>query len=90
VYRVHCKVYLCVTVFIQMNLFQLLTPDKVLIPERYLELEDSAPLSPEEEQEKQRKLERIKTLIAKSKWVSELLSRRDEGLPIASLLYSTC
>ncbi|XP_056294622.1 pleckstrin homology domain-containing family A member 6 isoform X7 [Pseudoliparis swirei] len=50
----------------EMNLFQLLTPDKVLIPERYLELEDSAPLSPEEEQEKQRKLERIKTLIAKS------------------------
>uniref|UniRef100_A0A8C3FYA2 Pleckstrin homology domain containing A6 n=1 Tax=Cyclopterus lumpus TaxID=8103 RepID=A0A8C3FYA2_CYCLU len=45
---------------------ELLTPDKVLIPERYLDVEDSAPLSPEEQKEKQRKLERIKTLIAKS------------------------
>ncbi|XP_010784549.1 pleckstrin homology domain-containing family A member 6-like, partial [Notothenia coriiceps] len=44
----------------------LLTPDKVLIPERYLDVEDSPPLSPEEQREKQKKLERIKTLIAKS------------------------
>nr|XP_033938657.1 pleckstrin homology domain-containing family A member 6 isoform X8 [Pseudochaenichthys georgianus] len=45
---------------------ELLTPDKVLIPERYLDVEDSPPLSPEEQREKQKKLERIKTLIAKS------------------------
>ncbi|CAL8340795.1 unnamed protein product [Lota lota] len=45
---------------------ELATPDKVFIPERYLDLEDSAPLSPEEQREKQRKVERIKTLIAKS------------------------
>ncbi|XP_061901077.1 pleckstrin homology domain-containing family A member 6 isoform X9 [Entelurus aequoreus] len=45
---------------------ELMAPDKVLIPERYLEMEDDAPLSPEEEKEKQKKLERIKTLIAKS------------------------
>ncbi|XP_063766163.1 pleckstrin homology domain-containing family A member 6 isoform X3 [Eleginops maclovinus] len=45
---------------------ELLTPDKVLIPERYLDVEDNTPLSPEEQKEKQKKLERIKTLIAKS------------------------
>ncbi|XP_040015136.1 pleckstrin homology domain-containing family A member 6 isoform X3 [Xiphias gladius] len=45
---------------------ELMTPDKVLIPERYLDVEDNTPLSPEEQKEKQKKLERIKTLIAKS------------------------
>nr|XP_029138570.1 pleckstrin homology domain-containing family A member 6 isoform X5 [Labrus bergylta] len=44
----------------------LMAPDKVLIPERYLDVEDDTPLSPEEQKEKQKKLERIKTLIAKS------------------------
>ena len=47
---------------------QLLAPDKVLIPERYLDVEEDAPLSPEEQREKQKKVERIKTLIAKSKY----------------------
>lgn len=46
---------------------QLSTPDKVLIPERYIELEPDTPLSPEEMKEKQKKVERIKTLIAKSR-----------------------
>ncbi|XP_051270914.1 pleckstrin homology domain-containing family A member 6 isoform X5 [Dicentrarchus labrax] len=45
---------------------ELMAPDKVLIPERYLDVEDNTPLSPEEQKEKQKKLERIKTLIAKS------------------------
>ncbi|CAK6979188.1 pleckstrin homology domain-containing family A member 6 isoform X1 [Scomber scombrus] len=45
---------------------QLMAPDKVLIPERYLDVDDNSPLSPEEQKEKQKKLERIKTLIAKS------------------------
>ncbi|XP_073523150.1 pleckstrin homology domain-containing family A member 6 isoform X8 [Phyllobates terribilis] len=45
---------------------KLSTPDKVLIPERYIDMEPVSPLSPEELQEKQRKVERIKTLIAKS------------------------
>ncbi|XP_041802844.1 pleckstrin homology domain-containing family A member 6 isoform X3 [Chelmon rostratus] len=45
---------------------ELIAPDKVLIPERYLDVEDNAPLSPEEQKEKQKKVERIKTLIAKS------------------------
>ncbi|XP_067287782.1 pleckstrin homology domain-containing family A member 6 isoform X10 [Pseudorasbora parva] len=45
---------------------ELSMPDKVLIPERYLDIEPSTPLSPEELQEKQKKVERIKTLIAKS------------------------
>lgn len=46
---------------------QLSTPDKVLIPERYIDLEPVAPLSLEELKEKQKKVERIKTLIAKSR-----------------------
>nr|XP_020858628.1 pleckstrin homology domain-containing family A member 6 isoform X9 [Phascolarctos cinereus] len=45
---------------------ELSTPDKVFIPERYIELEPETPLSPEEIKEKQKKVERIKTLIAKS------------------------
>ncbi|XP_059806178.1 pleckstrin homology domain-containing family A member 6 isoform X16 [Hypanus sabinus] len=45
---------------------ELSTPDKVLIPERYIEFEPELPLSPEEIKEKQKKVERIKTLIAKS------------------------
>uniref|UniRef100_A0A4W5PP42 Pleckstrin homology domain containing A6 n=1 Tax=Hucho hucho TaxID=62062 RepID=A0A4W5PP42_9TELE len=45
---------------------ELCAPDKVLIPERYLDVEPNTPLSPEEQKEKQKKVERIKTLIAKS------------------------
>ncbi|XP_039605118.1 pleckstrin homology domain-containing family A member 6 isoform X2 [Polypterus senegalus] len=45
---------------------ELSTPDKVLIPERYLEPEPEAQLSPDELREKKKKVERIKTLIAKS------------------------
>ncbi|KAM4625787.1 pleckstrin homology domain-containing family A member 6 isoform 3-T3 [Polymixia lowei] len=45
---------------------ELMAPDKVVIPERYVDQEDNAPLSPEEQKEKQKKVERIKTLIAKS------------------------
>ncbi|XP_077458639.1 pleckstrin homology domain-containing family A member 6 isoform X3 [Stigmatopora argus] len=45
---------------------ELMAPDKVVIPERYLDMEDNTPLSPEEQKEKQKKLERIKTLIVKS------------------------
>ncbi|KAI4894973.1 hypothetical protein NFI96_028735, partial [Prochilodus magdalenae] len=45
---------------------ELSTPEKVLIPERFVDVEPSTPLSPEEEREKQKKVERIKTLIAKS------------------------
>ncbi|XP_045643539.1 pleckstrin homology domain-containing family A member 6 isoform X16 [Ursus americanus] len=45
---------------------ELSTPDKVLIPERYIDLEPDTPLSPEELKEKQKKVERIKTLLAKS------------------------
>ncbi|KAG5835425.1 hypothetical protein ANANG_G00243840 [Anguilla anguilla] len=41
-------------------------PDMVTIPERYLDIEPSVPLSPEEQREKEKKVERIKTLIAKS------------------------
>lgn len=42
-------------------------PDKVLIPERHIDLEPDTPLSPEELKEKQKKVERIKTPIAKSR-----------------------
>uniref|UniRef100_A0A3P8RCM3 PH domain-containing protein n=1 Tax=Astatotilapia calliptera TaxID=8154 RepID=A0A3P8RCM3_ASTCA len=48
------------------NISKEMAPDKVLIPERYLDVENNTLLSPEEQKEKQKKLERIKTLIAKS------------------------
>lgn len=48
-------------------LFQLSVPDKVLIPERYIESDPEEPLSPEQEADKQRKVDRIKALIAKNR-----------------------
>ncbi|XP_013881092.1 pleckstrin homology domain-containing family A member 6 [Austrofundulus limnaeus] len=45
---------------------ELMAPNKDGIPENFLDLEDNIPLSPEEQKEKQKKLDRIKTLIAKS------------------------
>ncbi|XP_076860071.1 LOW QUALITY PROTEIN: pleckstrin homology domain-containing family A member 6 [Brachyhypopomus gauderio] len=62
---------------------ELSPPDKVLIPERYLDIEPNTPLSPEEEHEKQKKVERIKTLIAKSNLqnVVPALDGPVQGLP---------
>ncbi|XP_030626182.1 pleckstrin homology domain-containing family A member 5-like [Chanos chanos] len=45
---------------------ELSKPDKVLIPERYVELEPDEPLSPENEADKQKKVDRIKALIARN------------------------
>ncbi|XP_041091829.1 pleckstrin homology domain-containing family A member 6-like isoform X5 [Polyodon spathula] len=45
---------------------ELSTPDKVPIPERYLDSDPDLPLSPDEIREKKKKVQRIKTLIAKS------------------------
>ncbi|XP_047453462.1 pleckstrin homology domain-containing family A member 5-like isoform X4 [Mugil cephalus] len=45
---------------------ELSVPDKVLIPERYIESDPEEPLSPEQEADKQRKVDRIKALIAKN------------------------
>lgn len=46
---------------------QLSVPDKVLIPERYVESDPEEALSPEQEADKQRKVDRIKALIAKNR-----------------------
>ncbi|XP_037346670.2 pleckstrin homology domain-containing family A member 6 isoform X3 [Pungitius pungitius] len=48
------------------NSKELVTTNKVVIPGCYMDVQDNTPLSPEEQKEKQKKLERIKTLIAKS------------------------
>ncbi|XP_032379664.1 pleckstrin homology domain-containing family A member 5 isoform X14 [Etheostoma spectabile] len=45
---------------------ELSVPEKVLIPERYVESDPEEALSPEQEAEKQRKVDRIKALIAKN------------------------
>ncbi|XP_044213635.1 pleckstrin homology domain-containing family A member 5-like isoform X3 [Thunnus albacares] len=45
---------------------ELSVPDKVLIPERYMESDPEEALSPEQEADKQRKVDRIKALIAKN------------------------
>ncbi|XP_077569556.1 pleckstrin homology domain-containing family A member 7 isoform X12 [Stigmatopora nigra] len=45
---------------------ELSTPEKVLIPERYVDLEPEEPLSPEEMEDRHRKVERIKSILAKS------------------------
>ncbi|TKS71232.1 Pleckstrin -like proteiny domain-containing family A member 6 [Collichthys lucidus] len=66
---------------------ELMAPENVLIPERYLDVEDNTPLSPEEQKEKQKKLERIKTLIAKSNlqnMVPVLDGPVEGGAPVSS------
>ncbi|KAF7223941.1 pleckstrin homology domain-containing family A member 7 isoform X6 [Nothobranchius furzeri] len=45
---------------------ELSKPEKVLIPERYIESDPEEPLSPEEVEERSRRAERIKNLLAKS------------------------
>ncbi|KAJ8261868.1 hypothetical protein GJAV_G00159370 [Gymnothorax javanicus] len=45
---------------------ELSKPEKVVIPERYVETEPEEVLSPEEEADKQKKVDRIKALIAKN------------------------
>ncbi|KAK2853985.1 hypothetical protein Q5P01_006646 [Channa striata] len=45
---------------------ELSKPQKVLIPERYVDSEPEEPLSPQEVEERHRKVERIKTILAKS------------------------
>ncbi|XP_028289998.1 pleckstrin homology domain-containing family A member 7 isoform X3 [Gouania willdenowi] len=45
---------------------ELSKPQKVLIPERYVDSEPEEPLSPQEVEERHRKVERIKNLLAKS------------------------
>ncbi|XP_035012656.1 pleckstrin homology domain-containing family A member 5 isoform X4 [Hippoglossus stenolepis] len=45
---------------------ELSVPDKVLIPERYIESDPEEALSPEQEADKQRKVDRIKALIVKN------------------------
>ncbi|XP_069489209.1 pleckstrin homology domain-containing family A member 6 isoform X2 [Ambystoma mexicanum] len=64
---------------------ELSTPDKVTIPERYIDLEPDTPLSPEEEKEKQKKVERIKTLIAKSSLQNVVpLTESEVDIPVDS------
>uniref|UniRef100_A0A665VCD9 Pleckstrin homology domain containing, family A member 6 n=1 Tax=Echeneis naucrates TaxID=173247 RepID=A0A665VCD9_ECHNA len=66
---------------------QMVAPEKIVIPERYLDVEDNTPLSPAEQKEKQKKLERIKTLIAKSNlqnMVPVLDGPVESGAPISS------
>ncbi|KAM9503142.1 pleckstrin homology domain-containing family A member 5-like isoform 6-T8 [Salvelinus alpinus] len=45
---------------------ELSVPEKVLIPERYVESDPEEALSPEQEADKQKKVDRIKALIAKN------------------------
>ncbi|XP_062245212.1 pleckstrin homology domain-containing family A member 5-like isoform X2 [Platichthys flesus] len=45
---------------------ELSVPDKVLIPERYIESDPEEALSPEQEADKQRKVDRIKALMVKN------------------------
>lgn len=49
---------------------QLSKPEKVAIPERYVELEPEEPLSTEELAARQRKAEKIKSILTKSRSVS--------------------
>uniref|UniRef100_A0AAQ4RW69 PH domain-containing protein n=1 Tax=Gasterosteus aculeatus aculeatus TaxID=481459 RepID=A0AAQ4RW69_GASAC len=71
---------------------ELVTSNKVVIPERYMDVEEYAPLSPEEQKEKQKKLVRIKTLIAKSNLQNmvPLLDGPGGGRELQSIRSSRC
>ncbi|XP_053283641.1 pleckstrin homology domain-containing family A member 5 isoform X2 [Pleuronectes platessa] len=53
---------------------ELSVPDKVLIPERYIESDPEEALSPEQEADKQRKVDRIKALMVKNSMHNALQS----------------
>ncbi|KAM6961399.1 LOW QUALITY PROTEIN: pleckstrin homology domain-containing family A member 5-like [Aplochiton taeniatus] len=53
---------------------ELAVPAKVVIPERYVESDPEEPLSPQQEADKQRKVDRIKALIAKNSMQSVMPS----------------
>ncbi|XP_074522941.1 pleckstrin homology domain-containing family A member 7 isoform X19 [Halichoeres trimaculatus] len=63
---------------------ELSKPQKVLIPERYVDSEPEEPLSPQEVEERQRKVERIKNILAKSS-VQNLASTVPVDKPDAGL-----
>uniref|UniRef100_G3PSM9 Pleckstrin homology domain containing, family A member 7b n=1 Tax=Gasterosteus aculeatus aculeatus TaxID=481459 RepID=G3PSM9_GASAC len=48
---------------------ELSKPQKVLIPERYVDSEPEEPLSPQELEDRHRKVERIKSILAKSRYM---------------------
>ncbi|KAM9570498.1 pleckstrin homology domain-containing family A member 5-like isoform 10-T10 [Salvelinus alpinus] len=52
---------------------ELSVPEKVLIPERYVESDPEEALSPVQEADKQKKVDRIKALIAKNRMCSPLM-----------------
>uniref|UniRef100_A0A3B5M455 Pleckstrin homology domain containing, family A member 7b n=1 Tax=Xiphophorus couchianus TaxID=32473 RepID=A0A3B5M455_9TELE len=59
---------------------ELCKPQKVLIPERYVDSEPEDPLSPQEVEERHRKVERIKSILAKSRYPSCFLVALDSAL----------
>ncbi|XP_051501488.1 pleckstrin homology domain-containing family A member 7-like isoform X13 [Myxocyprinus asiaticus] len=64
---------------------ELSKPQKVAIPERYVDLEPEEPLSPQEMEARHCKVERIKSILAKSSWPSARL----ECVGISFIRYST-
>ncbi|KAF7224167.1 pleckstrin homology domain-containing family A member 5 isoform X20 [Nothobranchius furzeri] len=68
---------------------ELSVPDKVLIPERYIESDPEEPLSPEQEADKRKKVDRIKALIAKNSLPNVLpslaLSPEDENEEVVTI-----
>ena len=57
------RVCVCFCVCVQLS-----KPQKVCIPERYIDSEPEEPLSPQELEERHRKVERIKSILAKSRY----------------------
>uniref|UniRef100_A0AAZ3S176 Pleckstrin homology domain containing, family A member 7b n=1 Tax=Oncorhynchus tshawytscha TaxID=74940 RepID=A0AAZ3S176_ONCTS len=51
---------------------ELAKPQKVLIPERYIDTEPEEPLSPQEVEARHRNMERIKNILAKSRYITIL------------------
>lgn len=58
---------------------QLSKPEKVVIPERYVELEPEEPLSTEELAARQRKAEKIKNILTKSRLGCRVFSKSYTG-----------
>uniref|UniRef100_A0A3B4CF01 Pleckstrin homology domain containing, family A member 7b n=1 Tax=Pygocentrus nattereri TaxID=42514 RepID=A0A3B4CF01_PYGNA len=68
---------------------ELSKPEKVAIPERYVDFEPEEPLSPQEMEARTRKVERIKNILAKSRYIpSDLDSALQEQERIITMSYA--
>lgn len=59
---------------------QLSTPQKVLIPQRLMDVESDEELTPEEKEVRSRTVAKIKSLLSKSRYAGKIRCKHENGL----------